>query len=286
MRGLFHILLLASADYRRERLLSLCSILGLTAVLAPLLILYGVKFGVMTTLTDRLLSDPNTMEVSPVSSGRFTARDFEQWRQVPGVAFVLPRTRSIAATMTLMTRVGDEPVTATVSLEPTAVGDPLLERWKAPSVTMVPWQDDKAVEPAATPEAEEAPAVLPHSEIPGSAEPDAVPEAEGVSFGFPHSEVSKSDEPATAPEAEGVSFGFPHPEIPGADEPAASEAEAASTGLPHSGIPGSAETATAPEAEGAAASGPVAPGLKRLPAEKHPHRPALSRVPEITDPQL
>ncbi len=174
MRGLVHILLLACADFRRERLLSLCSILGLTAVLAPLLILYGVKFGVMTTLTERLLSDPNTMEISPVSSGRFTEEDLVRWRREPGVAFVLPRTRSIAATMTLLAGSVASPVTTTVSLEPTAAGDPLLERWKVRSATMVPWQGgDGAPAAATTPAGGKTEAARSETKQPASEQPAA-----------------------------------------------------------------------------------------------------------------
>lgn len=134
MRALIHVLLLALADYRHEKLLSFCAIFGLAAVLAPLLILYGVKFGVLNTLTERLLSDPNTLEITPVVSGQYTREDLNKLSRMPGVAFVLPRTRSIAATMTLAAE-GKSPLV--VSLEPTAAGDPLLERYSLPSVTMV-----------------------------------------------------------------------------------------------------------------------------------------------------
>ena len=90
IRECFQMFCLAAADYRRERLLSLCSILGLAAVLAPLLVLYGVKFGVVTTMVSRMRSDPLTLELSPVSSGHFTGDFFTSLRQEPGVAFVLP----------------------------------------------------------------------------------------------------------------------------------------------------------------------------------------------------
>lgn len=141
MRSSLHIILLAIADFRHERMLSICSIFGLAAVLAPLLILYGVKFGVVQTLTSRMASDPNTLEITPVASGRFTEQHFANLRTVQGVAFILPRTRSIAATMNLSAVHEGVSRQATVSLEPTATGDPLLGRYQAPTVTMVPWQE-------------------------------------------------------------------------------------------------------------------------------------------------
>lgn len=66
MRLALQSLRLAVADYCHERLLSLCAVLTLAAVLTPLLILYGVKFGVVQTLTDRLRNEPRTLEISPV----------------------------------------------------------------------------------------------------------------------------------------------------------------------------------------------------------------------------
>lgn len=130
IRECFQMFCLATADYRRERLLSLCSILGLAAVLAPLLVLYGVKFGVVTTMVSRMRSDPLTLELSPVSSGHFTQDFFTSLRQEPGVAFVLPRTRSIAATMQLSNTAGDGTRrTVVCSMEPTAADDPLLARY-------------------------------------------------------------------------------------------------------------------------------------------------------------
>lgn len=125
---------LACADYRREGLLSACAVLGLAAVLAPLLILYGVKFGVVETLTARLLHNPATLEISPVGSGRYTADYVASLGRHPAVAFALPRTRAIAATIGLSrpaTPGALAPRVVTASMEPTAAGDPLLTRYGA-----------------------------------------------------------------------------------------------------------------------------------------------------------
>lgn len=147
IRECFQMFCLAAADYRRERLLSLCSILGLASVLAPLLVLYGVKFGVVTTMVSRMRSDPLTLELSPVSSGHFTPDFFTSLRQEPGVAFVLPRTRSIAATMQLSNTDGNGTRSTVVcSMEPTAAGDPLLARYgcEAPAIA---FQEGKQTSP-------------------------------------------------------------------------------------------------------------------------------------------
>lgn len=131
MRIMTRACLLALEDYAHEGLLSACAVLGLAAVLTPLLVLYGVKFGVVQTLTDRLREDPRNLEISPVTSGRYTGEYLAQLAAHPDVSFVLPRTRSIAATMSLSRGEGTTRKTLVVSLEPTGPGDPLLARYHA-----------------------------------------------------------------------------------------------------------------------------------------------------------
>jgi putative ABC transport system permease protein len=77
------MLWLACRDYLREGLLSACAVLALAAVLTPLLVLYGVKFGVVQPLTERLEHDPRTLEVSPAASGRFTLHDIQSFAARP-----------------------------------------------------------------------------------------------------------------------------------------------------------------------------------------------------------
>ena len=133
------ILRLACKDYWHEFLLSACAVLGLAAVLTPLMVLYGVKFGVVQTLTERLRNDPRNLEISPVVSGRYTPEYLAQLAAHPDVAFVLPRTRSIAATMDLSGNDANGETSRlqlVASLEPTATGDPLLLRFGAAAPLM------------------------------------------------------------------------------------------------------------------------------------------------------
>ena len=133
------ILRLACKDYWHEFLLSACAVLGLAAVLTPLMVLYGVKFGVVQTLTERLRNDPRNLEISPVVSGRYTPEYLAQLAAHPDVAFVLPRTRSIAATMDLSANDANGETSRlqlVASLEPTAAGDPLLLRFGAAAPLM------------------------------------------------------------------------------------------------------------------------------------------------------
>lgn len=119
---------LAWQDYRCDARLSWCAILALAAVIAPLLVLFGLKFGLVTTLTERLERDPGVREIIPLGGARFSLQSIEALALRPDVGFVIPRTRQIAATAELQ---GPEQ-TLTVEMLPTANGDPLLGRLPAP----------------------------------------------------------------------------------------------------------------------------------------------------------
>jgi putative ABC transport system permease protein len=146
MPGLRTVVRLSLSDYIHERLLSACAILGLAAVLAPLLVLFGVKSGIINTMADRLIEDPRNREVSPVGSGRYGVDWFTMMAGRSDVDFIIPQTRSIAANMILYTRNGEQFRTVAVDLIPTDKGDPLLESWGA-----IPTDDTSIVlsEPAA-----------------------------------------------------------------------------------------------------------------------------------------
>jgi putative ABC transport system permease protein len=129
MHRLKTILRLALKDYSYERLLTICAVMGLAAILAPLLVLFGVKSGIINTMVDRLVNDPRNLEISPIGSGHYSPKWFSAKDELPGVAFIIPQTRSIAANMILYHKKGDWSHTLAVDLIPTGEGDPLLEKW-------------------------------------------------------------------------------------------------------------------------------------------------------------
>jgi putative ABC transport system permease protein len=129
IHGLKTVVRLSLRDYFHERLLSACAVLALAAILAPLLVLFGVKNGIINTMADRLIEDPRNREVSPIGSGRYGQDWFSVASKRPDVAFVIPQTRSISATMVLYRRNEGKPHSVAVDLIPTDAGDPLLEKW-------------------------------------------------------------------------------------------------------------------------------------------------------------
>ncbi|HEX2890173.1 ABC transporter permease [Vineibacter terrae] len=145
-RDLGRIVVLSLADARHEWRATLCLVLALAAVLAPLLVLFGLRFGVVQTLTERLAGDPRNLEIVPVGAGRFDKAWFDSARAWPEVAFVIPRTRAIAASMDVMKPGGPA---INVEMVPTAPGDPLLKGLlpSTPTCTTAPDEDPAVVCP-------------------------------------------------------------------------------------------------------------------------------------------
>lgn len=122
---------LAWRDYRADMRLSACTVLALVAVIAPLLVLFGLKFGLVSSLIERLERDPAVRELIPLGGARFDRAFVEALSQQPTVAFVIPRTRQIAATADLS--VQGQKLALNVEMIPTAAGDPLLDNLPAPA---------------------------------------------------------------------------------------------------------------------------------------------------------
>ncbi|MEO3471721.1 FtsX-like permease family protein [Roseomonas sp. CAU 1739] len=119
------MLRLALADIWHERVLFLCSALGCAAVLAPLIVLFGLRQGVVAGLRAELLEDPRAREVVSVVNRTLEPALFERLAADPRIAFLVPRTRALSATIVL-----ENPARRAsglrVELLPTAMGDPLL----------------------------------------------------------------------------------------------------------------------------------------------------------------
>jgi putative ABC transport system permease protein len=121
---------LASRDYLHEWQMSFCFVIALAAVLGPMLVLFGLKFGIVGAMVDQLVEDPRNREIRPVSSGHYDHGWLDSVRSRPDVAFLVPRTRSIAATIELASE--RSPRNVRVELIPSAGGDPTLPPGQVP----------------------------------------------------------------------------------------------------------------------------------------------------------
>jgi putative ABC transport system permease protein len=119
---------LAFADYRHEWVMSSCAVLALAAILTPLLVLFGLKYGIVANLLDPLVENPRYREIAPATSGAFDAAWFAAMRAREDVEFVVPKSRSLAASIKLRSPDSEIGRIIDVELIPSAAGDPVLAR--------------------------------------------------------------------------------------------------------------------------------------------------------------
>jgi putative ABC transport system permease protein len=116
---------LAVADLWHDRKVSLCIAASLVAVIAPLLLLFGLKHGVVSQLQEELLRDPRNLEIKLLSSGNYNAQWLNELQQQPQTGFALGLTRSLNTQADVMGNHGR--FIDNVEIMPTASGDPLLD---------------------------------------------------------------------------------------------------------------------------------------------------------------
>jgi putative ABC transport system permease protein len=121
---------LSAKDYFSEWKMSAFSILALAAVLGPMLILFGLKSGIVGSMIEKLVENPKNLEIRPMGSGRYDLAWFQQLREREDVRFVIPLTRSIAASLDLKSDAAKHILPA--ELKPTAQGDPMLGKGLRP----------------------------------------------------------------------------------------------------------------------------------------------------------
>ncbi|MDV7213315.1 ABC transporter permease [Azotobacter beijerinckii] len=121
---------LATRDLWHDRKVSLCIVASLVAVIAPLLLLFGLKHGVVSQLRGELLDDPRNLEIRLLGNHDLDRAWFARLAAQPGVGFVMPLTRSLNAQADLM--VDNQRFVADAEVIPSGPGDPLLGAQLAP----------------------------------------------------------------------------------------------------------------------------------------------------------
>ncbi len=132
MPGLRLAARLALADAAAEARLAFATLFGIAAVLAPLIVLFGLKAGVIDSLREALVQNPRAREIVNQTHGAFDAAFFARLAARQDVAFIVPRTRTLAASGAFA-RSAESLTTFRGELLATAAGDPLLSARAAPT---------------------------------------------------------------------------------------------------------------------------------------------------------
>ena len=119
-----HVMRLAFTKLARTRGAWLCQSLALAAIMAPLLIIFGLKYGLVESMKERLLSNPAALEIVVDGSVSDVPGIMERMEHWPELAFAVPSVGYVYSRVNLAAGHGGEETEA--ELIPTADGDPLL----------------------------------------------------------------------------------------------------------------------------------------------------------------
>lgn len=122
---------LALHDLAHDRRTTLVLLFTVAAIVAPVMLLFGLKNGVVATMIETLLREPSTLEVTVYGNTHLSREWFERYATRPDLGFILPNTRTISATIDLDNHASGR-MEAAVELIPTATGDPVLPKGLAP----------------------------------------------------------------------------------------------------------------------------------------------------------
>ena len=129
MRDLSQIVVIAAKDLFNEYLMAIWTILGIAAVVTPLLVMFGLKNGIVASMQGLLIESAIYRELRPTEFRSYTKEWLDTLQARPEVSFVIPDTRLLFSPIDLINP--DDPGVAsqTGTMRPTMVGDPFLEEW-------------------------------------------------------------------------------------------------------------------------------------------------------------
>ena len=115
---------MAIADFLDDGFQSFYVTVAIAGVIAPILVLFGLREGVVQSLRSTMVEDPVFREVIPAKTMQYEDEFFDALKQREDVAFVLPSILAGASIITIQNAESGE--AARPNLIPTAPDDPLL----------------------------------------------------------------------------------------------------------------------------------------------------------------
>lgn len=132
MNVLLQCIRLALLRSWRDRGNVICLVLAISAMMLPLVVLLGLKFGILSSMKEELLQNPAASEIWFRDVVQSSPADVERYRAWPETGFILPCVSSAYSSVEVVHPADAEPEELTVDTTPTAAGDPLLTAGAVP----------------------------------------------------------------------------------------------------------------------------------------------------------
>lgn len=103
--------------------MSLCIMMAMTAIIAPLLLLFSLRYGIITKAEHDLANNPNNLEIKMLSGYVLEESFFADMQRNPHVGFIIELTRALSLTCDIKS---EHKFKANIEAVPTKDGDPLV----------------------------------------------------------------------------------------------------------------------------------------------------------------
>lgn len=115
---------LAFRDLWHDKKITFCLIVSLASVIAPLLLLLGLKSGIIHTMEEGFLKDPLKREIKIIGHYKHDSSWFEKVKAQTETGFIIPKTRILNAQVDFVKN--KRKFIRMVEIIPTQIGDPVL----------------------------------------------------------------------------------------------------------------------------------------------------------------
>lgn len=114
---------LSLSSLKFEYLVNICLIASMVSVIAPLMLLFSLRFGIVSNLEEKLVTDPKNLEIRMMSGYQLDKSFFEELKNDPHIDFYIPLTRSLSVTANVNFK---GKMITNLEAIPTKAGDPLV----------------------------------------------------------------------------------------------------------------------------------------------------------------
>ena len=121
-----HVAGMAARDLMHEKLMALWTILGLAALTTPLLIMFGLKFGIVESMKSHLIGSAVNREIRPTDFRPYSQEWLAAFEARSDVEMVIPDTRLFAVEIKLVNEQKRDAEPLSAAMRPTVPGDPRL----------------------------------------------------------------------------------------------------------------------------------------------------------------
>lgn len=113
---------LAYRELTWDRIMSICQVAAIASIIAPLLLLFSLRYGILEELRENLMNDPKVLSLTLDTSYRLDSAFFNKLKSNPNVGYIIPEVTALNALVDIKFPGGVK----RAEVIPTSPGDPVV----------------------------------------------------------------------------------------------------------------------------------------------------------------